>query len=255
MENKTYIGGILSAVKSLTTGLKTSIKIFFEKDETEQYPENRKTLKFSDRNRFCLEMPHNERNEHKCVACGLCQMACPNDSIHVYSETVTTPEGKKKRQLVRYEYNLGQCMFCNLCVRACPHGAIRFNQEFEMAVFDKSKLIMKLNHEGSKCEEKPAPARHVAPKPAATAAAKPAPATQPATKATDVEKKPSDINETKSEAVKKTSEAVQISSDVVNPTPAAVEKPQAEALLIDTDKAASADTDGAKTVNDKTKEE
>lgn len=251
MENKTYIGGILSAVKSLTTGLKTSIKIFFEKDETEQYPENRKTLKFSDRNRFCLEMPHNERNEHKCVACGLCQMACPNDSIHVYSETVTTPEGKKKRQLVRYEYNLGQCMFCNLCVRACPHGAIRFNQEFETAVFDKSKLIMKLNHEGSKCEEKPAPVRPSVPKPAAKAA----PATQAAAKASDPDKKASDKDETKSESVKKTSESVQISSDVVKPASKTVESPQAEAPAKADVKDAPATAEGAKTENDKTKEE
>lgn len=255
MENKTYIGGILSAVKSLTTGLKTSIKIFFEKDETEQYPENRKTLKFSDRNRFCLEMPHNERNEHKCVACGLCQMACPNDSIHVYSETVTTPEGKKKRQLVRYEYNLGQCMFCNLCVRACPHGAIRFNQEFETAVFDKSKLIMKLNHEGSKCEEKPAPVRPSVPKPAAPIAAKAAPATQVAAKASNPDKKDPDKDETKSESDKKTSESVQISSDVVKPASKTIESPQAEAPAKADVKAAPAAAEGAKTENDKTKEE
>lgn len=175
MEDKTYIGGILCAVKSLATGMKTSLKIFFEHHETEQYPENRETLTFSDRNRFCLEMLHNDKNEHRCIACGLCQMACPNDSITVTSEMVTTEDGKKKKQLVRYEYNLGQCMFCNLCVTACPHGAIRFNQEFEQAVFDKSKLIMKLNHEGSKCEEKPKPA--VAPKPATPKPAEAAPAT------------------------------------------------------------------------------
>ena len=151
--------------------MKTSLKVFFEKHETEQYPENRSTLHFSDRNRFCLEMPHNDKNEHKCIACGLCQMACPNDSITVTSEMVTTEDGKKKRQLVKYEYNIGQCMFCNLCVQACPHGAIRFNQEFENAVFDKNKLLMQLNQPGSKVEEKPKPAP--AAKPAAPAAAAP----------------------------------------------------------------------------------
>ena len=168
MNDKTYFGGILDAVKSLTIGLKTSIKVFFEHHETEQYPENRATLTFTDRNRFCLEMPHNEKNEHKCIACGLCQMACPNDSITVTSETVTTEDGKKKKQLVKYEYNIGQCMFCNLCVTACPQGAILFNQEFEQAVFDKSKLIKVLNHPGSKCQERPKPV--VSPKPAATPA-------------------------------------------------------------------------------------
>lgn len=169
MENRTYIGGILYALKSLATGLKTSIKVFFEHHETEQYPENRDTLTFTDRNRFCLEMPHNEKNEHKCIACGLCQMACPNDSITVTSEMVTTEDGKKKKQLVKYEYNIGQCMFCNLCVTACPQGAIRFNQDFENAVFDKSKLLMVLNHPGSRCMEKPKPA----PKPAVSEPAAP----------------------------------------------------------------------------------
>lgn len=176
----TYFGGVAEAVKSLTIGLKTSLKIFFEKDETEQYPENRKSLTFTDRNRFCLEMPHNEKNEHKCIGCGLCQAACPNDSITVTTEMITTDDGKKKRQLVKYEYNLGQCMFCNLCVTACPQGAIRFNQEFEQAVFTKAKLLMVLNHEGSCCQERPVPPRPAvkpvpkAAAPAASTAEKPA---------------------------------------------------------------------------------
>jgi len=168
MEEQNYIEGVFRALKTLLVGLKTSIKVFFEKDATEQYPENRSTLTFSERNRFCLEMPHNEKNEHKCVACSLCQMACPNDSIVVTSEMITTEDGKKKRQLVKYEYNVGQCMFCNLCVRACPHDAIRFNQDFELGVFDKAKLTMQLNHPGSKVEEKTVAPRPAAPAPSET---------------------------------------------------------------------------------------
>lgn len=163
MENKTYIGGIFGATKSLLIGMKTSIKVFFEHHETEQYPENRNTLTFTDRNRFCLEMVHNEHNEHNCIGCGLCQMACPNDTINVVTETITTDDGKKKRQLVRYEYNVGQCMFCNLCVTACPRDAIRFNQQFEQAVFDKTKLHMVLNRPGSKLQVEPQGTVTVAP--------------------------------------------------------------------------------------------
>jgi NADH-quinone oxidoreductase subunit I len=68
-------------------------------------------------------------------------------------------------------------MFCNLCVTACPQGAIRFNQEFEQAVFDKSKLIKVLNQPGSKCQERPKPA--VAPKPVAPKAEPASEATKP----------------------------------------------------------------------------
>ena len=140
----------MQGIGSLLTGMKTTIKVYFRKKVTEQYPENRAELKMFDRFRGTLTMPHNENNEHRCVACGLCQMACPNDTIKVTSETVETEEGKKKKILAKYEYDLGSCIFCQLCVNACPHDAITFDQVFEHAVFDRSKLILQLNHEGSK---------------------------------------------------------------------------------------------------------
>ena len=153
-EEKNYMEGLLGGIKPLCVGLKTSMREFFTKKITEQYPENRDTLQKFDRFRGSLTMPHNEDNEHKCIACGLCQMACPNDTIKVVSEMVETEDGKKKKQLVRYEYNLGCCMFCQLCTKACPHGAITFDQSFENAVFDRAKLVKVLNQPGSKVIEK-----------------------------------------------------------------------------------------------------
>ena len=49
----------------------------------------------------------------------LCQMACPNDTIKVTGEMIETEDGKKKKILAKYEYDLGSCMFCQLCVNAC----------------------------------------------------------------------------------------------------------------------------------------
>jgi len=94
-------------------------------------------------------MIHNNQNQHHCVACGLCQMACPNDTIRVVSEVREDAEGKKKKYLVKYEYDLGSCMFCQLCVNACPHDAIRFSNDFENSVFERDKLLLTLNREGS----------------------------------------------------------------------------------------------------------
>ncbi len=149
-----YISGMISGIKSLLVGMRTSIRVFFRKKITEQYPENRATLHISDRYRGRLVMPHDENNQHNCIACGLCQMACPNGTIKVVSAKKELEDGKSQRYLVKYEYDLGCCIFCQLCVNACPHDAIEFTNDFENAVYTRSKLLMQLNKEGSSCKSK-----------------------------------------------------------------------------------------------------
>ena len=89
MTFKEYITSFFSGLRSLLVGMGTTIKVFFRRKTTEQYPENRATLKISDRFRGELVMIHNDKNEHRCVACGICQMNCPliigieNDNICV----------------------------------------------------------------------------------------------------------------------------------------------------------------------------
>ena len=142
----TYLSTVTFALKSLLSGLKVTLTEFFTPKVTEQYPENRKTLKISERHRARLTMPHDENGANRCIACGLCQNACPNSSINIVTKSVTDEEtGKSKKVLVSYEYDLGCCMFCQLCVNACPKNAIEFCNDFENAVYDRKKLVQKLN--------------------------------------------------------------------------------------------------------------
>lgn len=137
----TFYKGLLS----LLTGMKVTIREFFTKKTTEQYPENRATLKMFDRFRGELVMPHDANNNHKCIACGICEMNCPNGTIRLATEFVTDEVGKKKKMLVRYEYDLGSCLFCQLCVKMCPQDAIEFQPTFEHAVFTREKLVKVLH--------------------------------------------------------------------------------------------------------------
>jgi NADH-quinone oxidoreductase subunit I len=97
-----------------------------------------------------LVMPHNADNQHKCTACGICAMNCPNGTIQVISKKETDEEtGKEKKVLDRYLYDLGSCTFCSLCTISCPQDAIEWTTNFEHATFTSPKLVEQLNQEGS----------------------------------------------------------------------------------------------------------
>lgn len=150
MEKKqSYFGEIGAAMKTLAVGMKTTLREYFTPKSTEQYPENRKTtLHLSPRHRGRLVFKRDENENHRCVACTMCEKACPNGTIVLTHEMVADPEtGKKKRQLIDYQYDLGDCMFCQLCVNACNFDAIEFTNDFEQAVFDRSKLVLHLDKE------------------------------------------------------------------------------------------------------------
>ena len=148
MSNKSYFGGIADGLKTLATGMKITWKEYFTPKSTEQYPENRKTtLHVAKRHRGRLVMLRDENGAVKCTACTLCEKTCPNGTIKITSQMVTTEEGKKKRQLVDYRYDLGDCMFCQLCVNACNFGAIEFTNDFENSTFDRDALVLHLDKE------------------------------------------------------------------------------------------------------------
>lgn len=147
--NQSYFGGIRDGIKSLAVGLKVTLKEYLTPKSTEQYPENRKTtLHVAKRHRGRLVMNRDESGNVKCVACTMCEKACPNGTIRIISEMVADEKtGKKKRSLVDYQYDLGDCMFCQLCVNACNFDALCFTNDFENAVFDRDTLKLHLDKE------------------------------------------------------------------------------------------------------------
>lgn len=153
---KEYFTSLGSGIASLIKGMSVTGKEFITPKITERYPEDRETYKWPDRFRAILQFKYDKDGNHKCIACGSCERACPNGTITIETKMVDTLTGKK-RKLDKYFYDLGSCTFCQLCVTSCPTGAIEFSNDFEQAVFTRSKLVKKLNYLPEKEEPAPTP--------------------------------------------------------------------------------------------------
>lgn len=152
---KEYIKDVAGGVGSLLKGMRKTGYYFFHPKEiiTEEYPDNRTTLKLAERFRGEVVMVHDKNNEHACTGCTACELACPNGTIKIITKFEVNAEGKKKKAVDAFIYHLELCTMCNLCIQACPTDAIKMAQNFEHSVYDRSKLTKQLNQPGSKIRE------------------------------------------------------------------------------------------------------
>ncbi|WP_366921645.1 NADH-quinone oxidoreductase subunit I [Metallumcola ferriviriculae] len=127
--------------QGLLKGLGITLKHFFGKAITEQYPEEMPNLSPIFHGSFALDV-------EKCIACGICAKTCPNNVINIESS-----KGEdKKRKLDGYQMDIGLCLFCGLCVESCPTDAINFTQEFELSCYTREDAVLNLHQSGGSTE-------------------------------------------------------------------------------------------------------
>lgn len=114
----------------IVKGLGITMKRFFKKKVTEQYPEVKPKLPPRSHGSFGFDFD-------KCISCNLCANACPNGVIRV--DTKKDENGKKV--LEQYNMNLGYCMYCGFCTKACPTDAIHFKTDFDNICYNKADTI------------------------------------------------------------------------------------------------------------------
>ncbi len=102
-----------------------------------QYPEER--IDYPDAFRGMPVLVELDNGEPRCVACGLCEFACPTDCISIVSGEI---EGARiERYPEVFEIDMSRCMFCGLCEEACPEEAIVMSREVEIGSYDRESMI------------------------------------------------------------------------------------------------------------------
>ncbi|MDR2205101.1 MAG: NADH-quinone oxidoreductase subunit I [Flavobacteriaceae bacterium] len=106
-------------------GMGITIKHFFRKPITIQYPEQVRPRAKVWRGLHVLK--RDDEGRERCTACGLCAVACPAEAITMIAKERTTDEMhlyREEKYANVYEINMLRCIFCGMCEDACPKSAI-----------------------------------------------------------------------------------------------------------------------------------
>ncbi len=123
-------------------GFKVTIRHFFKKKVTMQYPEEKWVVPPGYRGAPYLVK--DQAGDTKCVSCQLCEFVCPPKAIKI---TPPGPEGQladrpnAEKMPKEFEINMLRCIFCGFCQEVCPEEAIFLQQDYSLTSGSRAELI------------------------------------------------------------------------------------------------------------------
>lgn len=145
---------------AIVKGMIITIKHFFKRKVTVQYPEQKRPLSPVYRGQHVLM--RDDQGRERCTACGLCALSCPAEAITMTAAERNPGEEKfyrEEKYAAVYEINMLRCIFCGLCEEACPKEAIFLSKSQDMVmvgmdresfIYGKDKLVISVEDAKSK---------------------------------------------------------------------------------------------------------
>ncbi len=121
-------------LKEIVKGMALTFRSMFRPKYTLNYPFEKNPLSTRFRGEHALRRYPN--GEERCIACKLCEAACPAMAITIEAEE--REDGS--RRTTRYDIDMTKCIYCGLCQEACPVDAIVEGPNFEYSTQTKEEL-------------------------------------------------------------------------------------------------------------------
>ena len=123
-------------LKEFLQAIALSMRYFFAPKATIDYPFEKGYISPRFRGEHALRRYPN--GEERCIACKLCEAACPAQAIHI--EAGPRREDGSRRT-TRYDIDMTKCIYCGFCQEACPVDAIVEGPNFEFATETREELF------------------------------------------------------------------------------------------------------------------
>ncbi|MHC4942749.1 MAG: NuoI/complex I 23 kDa subunit family protein [Planctomycetota bacterium] len=138
-----YFRDLYDAIVTTLKGMSVTIKHFFSKPVTVQYPDEQ--LPVAD-----AYLGKHKLDQEGCIACSQCAKMCPVECIHLDFERHPGKVVEWKKFTVNYNH----CIFCGLCVETCPTDVLHMTKETDLSEFDrKDCLVDFLTYRGLRPED------------------------------------------------------------------------------------------------------
>lgn len=130
---------------ALWAGLKVTLRHFFRRKVTMQYPEERWVV--PEGYRGAPYLVRDQEGRTKCVSCQLCEFVCPPRAIKI---TPPGPEldpttGNVEKRPREFEINMLRCIFCGYCQEVCPEEAIFLMRDYSLTGTRREEMIYNLD--------------------------------------------------------------------------------------------------------------
>ncbi len=127
---------------AIVKGMLITLKHFFKKKATINYPEQKREFSQIYRGQHVLK--RDDLGRERCTACGLCAVACPAEAITMIAAERKPGEEnlyREEKYASVYEINMLRCIYCGDCEDACPKEAIFLTDRIVASQYHREPFV------------------------------------------------------------------------------------------------------------------